>query len=245
VLTICVTGGSSGIGRAIAERFAGPGVDVFITYSSRDDAAAEAAKAIAEKGARPHVIKADVGTLDGIDHIVSEISKHTDHLDQLVHAAAMAISGRLVDMPGPALNQAISANGASIAHLVREARPLLRRGSSVIFVTSAGSTRALKGYGALGAPKALAEHLTRYLAIELGADGIRVNCVSPGPLDTEARRRMFPETWEQRLRDQDAANPSGRGVRFDDVSGVVELMCRPEFAMVQGQVITIDGGLTL
>ena len=56
---------------------------------------------------------------------------------------------------------------------------------------------------------------------------------------------MFPQTWAERLRAQEEANPSGRGMRFDDVAGVVELMCREEFAMVQGQVVTIDGGLSL
>ena len=244
-MTICVTGGSSGIGRCIAERFAKPGVDVFITYHSRIEAAEEAARAIADKGAIPHVIRADIGTSAGVADLIGQVARRTDHLDQLVHAAATAVTGNLADIPGPELDRLVTANGSAIAHLVREARPLLRRGSSVIFVTSAGASKVLKGYGALGAPKALAEHMVRYLASEVAADGIRVNCISPGPLDTEARRRMFPDTWAERLRAQDAANPSGRGVRFDDVAGVVELMCRPEFEMVQGQVITIDGGLSL
>lgn len=244
-MTVCVTGGSSGIGRCIAERFAKPDVDVFITYHSRPEAAEETARAIAARGAIPHAIKADMGSFDGIAELMREVSRHTDHLDQLVHAAAAAVTGNLIDISAPELDYLVRANGSSLVHLVREARPLLRRGSSVIFVTSAGATKVLKGYGALGAPKALAEQMVRYLANEVAGQGIRINCISPGPLDTEARRRMFPDSWAERLRAQDAANPSGRGVRFDDVAGVVELMCRAEFEMVQGQVITIDGGLSL
>lgn len=74
---------------------------------------------------------------------------------------------------------------------------------------------------------------------------MRVNSISPGPLDTEARRQMFPDTWKTRLADQDALNPSGRGLAFDYIANIVELMVDPRFTMVQGQVITIDGGLTL
>ena len=244
-MSVCVTGGTSGIGRAIAERLARPGADVFLNYRSNQVAAKEAAKSIEDLGAIPHLIQADVGTVAGVQHLAQEISSVTDHLTVMVHAAAMAAPGSLLDMSADVLDQAVATNGTSLAHLVRESRHLYGQGSNIVFVTSAGSSRALKDYGALGAPKALAEHFARYLAVELAADGIRVNCVSPGPLDTEARRRMFPDTWEARLAAQSSANPSGRGLEFDDVAGVVELLCRREFDMVQGQVITVDGGLTL
>jgi enoyl-[acyl-carrier protein] reductase III len=244
-VSICVTGGSSGIGRAIAERFAAPGVDVFLNYHSDDEAANEAAEAVAVKGGVPHLIKADVGEVDGIREVVAAVSAQTDRLDQLVHAAGLAVSGRLIDLDAETLDRAVAVNGTSFGHLVREALPLLGAGSSVFFITSAGSTRALANYGALGAPKALAEHLARYLATELAPLGIRVNSISPGPLDTTARRRMFPDTWKERLEAQVEASPSGRALTFDDVAGVVELMAHEDFRMAIGQVVTIDGGLTL
>jgi enoyl-[acyl-carrier protein] reductase III len=244
-MSICVTGGSSGIGRAIAERFARPGVDVFVNYHAADEPALAAAAAIEARGATAHLVKADVGTAAGIAAIVEAVGKVTDRLDQLVHAAGLAIKGRLVDLDGETLDRAVAVNGTSFGHLVREALPLLGEGSSVFFVTSAGSTRALPNYGALGAPKALAEHMARYLAAELAPQGIRVNCISPGPLDTTARRRMFPETWEERLEAQVAATPGGRALTFEDVAGVVELMAHEDFRMTFGQVVTIDGGLTL
>lgn len=244
-MPICVTGGSSGIGRAIAERLARPGDHAFLNYHADDGAAAEAAEALAAKGAVPHLVKADIGTVDGVRELVAAVAAVVDRLDQLVHAAGMAVTGRLIDMDAETLEAAVRTNGTSFAHLVREALPLLGDGSSVFFVTSAGSTRALANYGALGAPKALAEHLARYLATEVAERGIRVNCISPGPLDTTARRRMFPDSWEERLVAQTEANPSGRAVEFEDVASVVELMADPRYRMVQGQVVTIDGGLTL
>ena len=244
-MSICITGGSSGVGRAVAERFAAPGVDVFVNYHSDDEAAAEAGAAIEAAGGTAHLVKADIGSLEGVQQLVAAVSAEVDRLDQLVHAAAMAVPGELIEINGDALDAAVRTNGTSLAHLVREALPLLGDGSSVLFVTSAGSSKALPGYGGLGAPKALAEHLARYLAREVAPRGARVNCISPGPLDTTARRRMFPDTWEERLEMQRENTPAGRTLRIEEVAEVVELLSRPAFAMMQGQVITLDGGLTL
>jgi len=244
-MSICITGGSSGVGRAVAERFAAPGVDVFVNYHSDDEAAAEAGAAIEAAGGTAHLVKADIGSLEGVQQLVAAVSAEVDRLDQLVHAAAMAVPGELIEIDGDALDAAVRTNGTSLAHLVREALPLLGDGSSVLFVTSAGSSKALPGYGGLGAPKALAEHLARYLAREVAPRGARVNCISPGPLDTTARRRMFPDTWEERLEMQRENTPAGRTLRIEEVAEVVELLSRPAFAMMQGQVITLDGGLTL
>src|SRR6185312_3147963 len=84
-MPILVTGGSSGLGRAIAERFAVDGNDVFVNYHSNDEAAAEAEAAIAAAGGTPHLIKADVGTVDGVREVIAAVREHTDRLDQLVH----------------------------------------------------------------------------------------------------------------------------------------------------------------
>jgi enoyl-[acyl-carrier protein] reductase III len=244
-VAICITGGSSGVGRAVAERFAAPDIDVFINYHADDEAAAEAAASVEERGARAHLVKGDVGSVEGIRQVVAAVSAEVDRLDQLIHAAAMAVPGELTEIDPETLEAAVRTNGTSLAHLVREALPLLGEGSSILFVTSAGSTKALPGYGGLGAPKALAEHLARYLVREVAPRGARINCISPGPLDTLARRRMFPDTWKERLEQQRQATPVGRTLQLEEVAAMIELLSRPEFAMMQGQVLTVDGGLTL
>ncbi|WP_169988478.1 SDR family oxidoreductase [Microbispora sp. H10836] len=244
-MSVVVTGGTSGIGLAIATRLAGPGRTVVLNYA-RDDAAASKARARVETtGAEVHVVKANLAELDGIRAFVREVRSRVTSIDQLVHSAAAGRPGPLQKQSGEDLDWSVRLNGTSIAHLIRELDDLLTAGTSVFYITSAGAVRAIPEYGMLGAPKALAEHLVRYLARELAPRGVRVNCVSPGPLDTKARREMFPDSWNERLVAQTQANPSGRGVTMDDVAGVVEAMARPEFAMVQGQVLTIDGGLTL
>jgi len=244
-VAICVTGGSSGLGRAIAERFAAPGVDVFLNYHANDEAAREAAEAVQARGARVHVVKADVGTEEGIAELMGTVRGEVARLDQLVHCAAKAVTGPLLEIDPRTLADSIAVNGLALVSLVREALPVLGEGSSVFFLTSRGARVVVPNYGALGTAKALAEHTVRYLAVELAPRGIRVNSVSPGAVDTTAFRSMFPDTWQQRLEGAAKANPSGRGITVGEAADLVELLSRPECAMVQGQVITVDGGAAL
>jgi len=106
-MSICITGGSSGVGRAVAERFAAPGVDVFVNYHSDDEAAAEAGAAIEAAGGTAHLVKADIGSLEGVQQLVAAVSAEVDRLDQLVHAAAMAVPGELIEIDGDALDAAV------------------------------------------------------------------------------------------------------------------------------------------
>jgi enoyl-[acyl-carrier protein] reductase III len=244
-MSVCVTGGSTGIGRAIAERFAGEGVDVFVNYHADDSAAAEAGAAIEARGGRAHLVKADVGTPEGVPLLIERVAAKVDRLDQLVHAAAKAVPGPLLEAEWSELTDSAAVNGLALVRICREALPLLGHGSSVFYLTSKGSQSVIRDYGCLGVTKALGEHVVRHLAYELAPHGVRVNSVSPGPLDTAAFRAMFPDNWERLLVGAAKANPSGRGVEMSDVADVVELFSRPEFAMVQGQTITIDGGISL
>ena len=244
-MAICVTGGSSGLGRAVAERFATAGNDVFINYHADDVAAAEAAAAVEERGATAHLLKVDVTTPGGAAELMSAVSAKVDRLDQLVHAAAKTVSGPLLDCPPDELDDAIRLNGTALVHLVREALPLLGEGSTVFFLSSRGARRVIPNYGSLGTAKALSEHIVRYLAVELAARGVRVNTVASGAVDTKAFRSMFPDTYEERLAAAAKANPTGRGVELSDAADLVEVLSRPEFSMVNGQTISVDGGVSL
>lgn len=244
-MSICITGGSSGIGRAIAERFARPGNDVFINYHADDEAAREAAAAVESNGARAHLIKADVGPPEGARELIKQVSAEVDSLDQLVHCAARTVTGPLLEMDAEALSEVITVNGTALVFLVQQALPLLGPGSTVFFLSSRGSKMVIPNYGSLGSAKALGETLIRYLAVELAGKGVRANTVSPGPLDTPAFRSMFPDSWQQRLEGAAAANPSGRGVQFEDAVNAVEALSQPGMEMVQGQTVAVDGGLSL
>jgi enoyl-[acyl-carrier protein] reductase III len=244
-LAICITGGSSGLGRGIAERFARTGTDVFINYHANDEAAAEAAAAVEAAGGRAHPIKVDVGTAEGCAELIAFVRERVDRLDQLVHGAAKAQTGSLLEMSSADLRESIAVNGIALVDLVREALPIMGKGSTVFYLTSRGARFVIPNYGSLGTAKALGEHLVRYLARECAPHGVRVMSVSPGAVDTAAFRSMFPDTWEERLAAAAAANPMGRGVTLEDCAALVEMLSNPELEMVQGQTITTDGGASL
>lgn len=244
-MAICVTGGSSGLGRAIAERFSRPGNDVFINYHANDAAAADAAEAVRTAGGNAHLVKVDLTQPEGAAELMAQISARVDRLDQLVHAAAKTVPGPLLEVNPADFVDSLALNASALVHLVREALPLLGEGSCVFYLTSRGGRTVLPGYGSLGVAKALADHIVRYLAVELAPRGVRVNCISPGPVDTPAYRAMFPDTWKERLASAVGATPAGRGVGAAEVAAAVELLTQQEFSMVVGQTITIDGGFSL
>lgn len=244
-MAILVTGGSSGIGRAIAERFAPGGTDVFINYHADDAAAEEARAAVEAAGGAPHLIKADVGTAAGCAEVIDAVKAEVAHLDQLVHGAARAQTGSLLEMSSDDLRESIAVNAIALVDLVREALPIIGEGSAVFYLTSRGARFVIPDYGSLGTAKALGEHIVRYLARECAPRGVRVMSVSPGAVDTTAFRSMFPDTYAERLEAAAAANPMGRGVTVEDCAALVEMLSNPQLEMVQGQTITADGGSSL
>jgi enoyl-[acyl-carrier protein] reductase III len=180
-----------------------------------------------------------------VREVLEAVREHTDRLDQLVHCAAKAVTGPLLEVDAEELRESVILNGLSLVDLVREAGPLLGRGSAVFYLSSRGGRFVIPEYGALGTAKALGEHVVRYLAKELGPRGVRVFTIAPGAVDTAALRAMFPGTYADRLAAAAAANPLGRGVELEDAAALVEALCDPRLEMVNGQTITVDGGLSL
>jgi len=248
-MTILVTGGTRGIGFAIAKQLAKKGETLFLVYNSDKVAAANAKTALTNQGAAVHLIQADVGSRSDCQRIMDEIKQQSGQLDHIVHAAATIYPTGLLDADLDKFTKAIETNGLSLLYLVRMALPLLRRGSSIVFISSVGSRVAPPGlrYAALGIGKALAETIILYLVPELAPLGVRINTVSPGITETESVAKMLgsKENADAALANSAKANPSGRNTQDSDYASLVEFLLRPEAEFIQGQVIAATGGMGL
>jgi NAD(P)-dependent dehydrogenase (short-subunit alcohol dehydrogenase family) len=244
-MTIVVTGGTKGIGLAIARRLARPGTPLVLGYVSDDDAAGAAKAELEPTGAEVSTVRADVGDIEGaallMAHAASVVDGSPTHI---VHSAAMIYPTSLLDADLGKFTRAIQVNGLALLYLVRAALPLLSRGSSVVLISSAGARTPQANYAALGVGKALAESLVRYLVAELAPRGIRVNAVAPGLVETTSVATMLgSEEAAARLFERAArANPSGRLTSDSDYAAVVEFLLSPAAEFVQGQVIHVNGG---
>ncbi len=243
-MTLLVTGGTKGIGLAIAERLAGPGATLVLAYRG-DEAAADAAGAkLSALGAAVHTIQTDVGDIGACADLMDQIAALDGGLLHIVHGAAMIYPTSLLDADLAAFTAAMRVNGLSLLYLVQPALPLLQPGSSIVFITSAGARQARAGYGALGVGKALAESLIRYLVPELAPRGVRINAVAPGLVRTASVAEMAgsQEAAERLFERAAKTNPSGRMSDDDDYAAVVEFLLGEGSRFVQGQVIHANGG---
>jgi enoyl-[acyl-carrier protein] reductase III len=241
-MAVLITGGSKGVGLAIAKRLVEPGRDILINYLRDQDSANAAVDALRALGARAHAIRCDVGCVEGARDLIARARGIVDRLDVIVHCAVRVLVGPLLEADAVALTEAITVNGLSLVYLVQAAAPLLKPGASVVFLSSRGSRQIVPGYGAIGAGKALAEAFMRYLVPELAPRGVRINCVAPGTLDTQAVRDLFGPGTDAFLAQEAAGNPSGRNITHDDYTSLVAFLASPAAQMIQGQVIFVNGG---
>jgi enoyl-[acyl-carrier protein] reductase III len=237
-VTVFVSGGSRGIGRAIALRLARDGADrVAIGYLRNDRAAEDTAGELRALGAEPVLVRGNVTSQRVLDEVAA-----LGPLDVLVHNAATGVIRPALETEDKHWDWTLNANARALLQLARAAAPSMKPGSSIVAISSLGAQRVLDNYVLVGTSKAALEALVRYLGVELAPRGVRVNAVSGGVVDTGALEH-FPNR-EEMLR-AGASNPVGRLVSPDDIAGAVAFLCGPDADMIRGQTIVVDGGFSL
>jgi NAD(P)-dependent dehydrogenase (short-subunit alcohol dehydrogenase family) len=244
-MAILITGGTKGIGLAIGKAFATPAATVILNYFS-DDAAARKSKADIEAlGAACHLVKADAGTIDGCRKIAEASRRAASRIDQVVHCAVDAYATTTLAADPERFTRAVNTNGVSLLYLVQSVLPLLVKGSTIFFLSSRGGRVVVPNYAAIGVGKALSESLVRYLAVELAPKGIRVNCIAPSIVETDAVRTLFGDKSAELVRHSAETNPSGRNVEATDYTNLLKFLASPEAEFITGQVVFVNGGSNL
>jgi enoyl-[acyl-carrier protein] reductase III len=237
--SVFVTGGSRGIGKAIALRFAELGADrVAVGYLRNDRAAEAAAEELRAAGAEPMLVRGNISS----GRVLGEVAE-AGPWNVVVHSAATGVIRAALETEDKHWDWTLNANAKALLSLARAAAPTMPEGSSIVAISSLGSTRVLENYVLVGTSKAALEALVRYLAVELAPRGIRVNAVSGGVVETEALDH-FPNR-EDMLEMARARTPAGRMVEPRDVANAVVFLCSAEAEMVRGQTLIVDGGFSL
>lgn len=240
-----VTGGARGIGRAIAERLAERGADLILGYKIDEANAGAAAVELREAhGCRVWTLAGDLRDPKAIDKMFAWIRDEIGELHILVLSAAFGTMGRVERMGLYSWDATFEINVRSVMLCSRAALPLLKESRGcIVALSSIGAFVAFQEYAAVGSSKAALESLVRYLANEFTPDGVAVNAVSAGPVDTRAIK-WFRKP-EAVYRFAECKTTQGRIGESDDIAHVVVFLCSDRARWIVGQTIVADGGITL
>jgi enoyl-[acyl-carrier protein] reductase III len=237
--SVFVTGGSRGIGREIALRFADEGAGkVGIGYLRNDSAAEETAGELRKRGAEPALVRGNVSS----ERVAREVGE-LGPLDVLVHNAATGVIRPALETEDKHWDWTLAANARALLSLTRAAAPAMPDGSAIVAISSLGAQRVLENYVLVGTSKAALEAVVRYLGVELAPRGIRVNAVSGGVVETGALEH-FPNR-EEMLKAGRERTPAGRMVEAKDIADAVLFLASPQASMIVGQTLIVDGGFSL
>jgi NAD(P)-dependent dehydrogenase (short-subunit alcohol dehydrogenase family) len=234
--TALVTGGSSGIGLAVAQRFAAEGAQVFISGRRQ----AQLDHAVALIGARAVAVQGDVTDDADLVRLFETIRGQAGKLDIVVTSSGVSEYSTIEDTTGAHIDKAFDLNVRGMVLTVQGALPLMGSGAAIVLVGSIAGNIANPGFGTYSATKAAVRSYARTWTHELAARGIRVNTLSPGPTDTP----MFDGVTDA-IREAFAAKiPLKRFARPEEVAAAVLFLASDESSYVAGAELAIDGGMT-
>ncbi|KAG0353999.1 NAD-P-binding protein [Gamsiella multidivaricata] len=240
-----VTGSSRGIGRAIALRLAKDGYNVVINYLSNASKAQEVVEAIQSSSeSKAIALKGDVGSLAEGEKLIQETLKVFGRIDTVVFNAAWIVYQAIHDVTEESYEEAFRTNVKAPLFFTKQLLPYLQSGSRLIYLSS--SLTSVSGVGPNNflycATKGAVEQMVRTLAKDLGGKGITVNCINPGPTDTDGFRTG---KTEEQIKFIAGLSPVGRLGQPDDIAGAVSFIASESSAWVNGQILRVNGGMAL
>lgn len=233
-----VTGGSSGIGLAIARKFAASGMRVIVA-GRRQDALD---RAVSQLGKDAFGIVGDVSNLASLDALFSQIHSDFGRIDVLVANAGGGVHAPLGQITEAAYDQQFDTNVKGIVFTVQGALPLLKPGSSIVVVGSTSSIDPGPSMSIYGATKAAVRNLVRSWVSDLKGSGIRINIVSPGPTNTQSLRDGFGEHAEEGLAFLREKSPMGRIGEPEEIAEVAAFLASDAASYINGVELFADGG---
>ena len=234
--TALVTGGGSGIGRGVARRLHGDGYHVVVADVSADTAQRVANEVDGE------ALVVDIADPSALATGIGYVTSRHPHIDALVNCAGIWSYAPIEDVSFEDARRVIEVNVLGTWFMVQAAVAAMTSGSAIVNLSSTAATIAPSGVGLYPASKGAIEALTRQLAVELGARGIRVNAVAPGLIRTEATEHGYANGARQLL---GRGLPLGRHGEPEDVASVISFLVSDAAAYVTGQTLAVDGGLSL
>jgi 3-oxoacyl-[acyl-carrier protein] reductase len=236
---IIITGSSRGIGSTIAKTLAKNGANVVVNYSGSEETAESVVNEILQSGGQAIAIKADVSKSEDVKRLFQKTIEKFEKIDVLINNAGIAIYKLIKDTTDEDFDRIFDINVKGVFNTMREASSLLADNGRIINFSSSVTRLMLPTYGTYSATKSAVEQLTRVFAKEVGAKGITVNSISPGPVNTELFKQGKNEEVIKHLASMSAFNRIGEP---EDIAKIVLFLVDEDSKWITGQNIGINGG---
>ena len=245
-----VTGGSRGLGKNMALSLAQKGINVIITYNSREEEALAVVNEIEQAGQKAAALQLDVADVKSFDGFFKEITStlretfDADKINFLVNNAGIGIYAPFAETTEEQFDSLLNIQFKGVFFLTQKALPLMADGGGIVNISTGLARFSFPGYSAYASMKGAIETLTKYQAKELGSRGIRANVVAPGAIETDfggGAVRDNPEMNKQIA----SMTALGRVGLPDDIGSVVAFLCTEDAKWINGQRIEVSGGQSL